>query len=175
MRNTSANDTHWEDPLDVLSETGSLPVDQFVTFRVNQLSSAFERQWTRSMRDEAGVSLSEWRIMAMLQSGPHTFARLVDLTEINKALVHRSTRSLSTLGLVDITDTPSDARSTTLSLTSKGRRLLNKIRPLAIARQKHFLSALSAQERQTLYRALDKLRTAAHRWDAPPMNEREAP
>jgi DNA-binding MarR family transcriptional regulator len=160
------DNTSWSDPLDVLVDTGSLPVDQFLTFRINQLSSAFERQWSRSMRDEAGVSLSEWRLLAMLQSGSQTFARLVELTEVNKALLHRSAKALSEAELIDISDTPSDARSTTLSLTDKGRRLLKKIRPLAIARQKHFLSALSSDERRTLYVALEKLRTASNQWNA---------
>lgn len=156
----------WKDPLEQLEETGALPVEMFLTFRVNQLSSAFERQWSRSMRDEAGVSLGEWRIMAMLQAGPQTFARLVELTEMNKALAHRSAKALAELQLVQITDTPEDARSTTLALTGKGRKLFAEIRPIALARQKAFLSALTAQERRTFYVVLQKLRTAAHAWGA---------
>jgi DNA-binding MarR family transcriptional regulator len=165
MHPSAIKTSQWQDPLDLLELSGPLPVDLFLTFRVNQLSSAFERQWSRYMRDKAGVSLSEWRIMAMLQSGAHTFARIVELTEVNKALVHRSAKSLSGLGLIEITDTPGDARSTTMALTSKGQTLIRKIRPLALARQKHFLSALTAQERRLFYVAIEKLRTAAHEWD----------
>jgi len=66
------------------------------------------------------VSLSEWRILAMLQEGPSTFARLVDATGVNKAPPHRSARELEQLHLVKISDTPDDARSTTLNLTSSG-------------------------------------------------------
>jgi DNA-binding MarR family transcriptional regulator len=168
MSSPPAQHTLWPDPLHVLDETGALDVDQFVTFRVNQLSAALERQWARSIRDKAGVSLSEWRIMAVLQSGAQTFARLVELTEVNKALVHRSAKSLASLELIQITDTPGDARSTTLTLTAKGRRLLSKIRPHALERQRHFLSALSAEERRTFYTALDKLRAAAVRWNESP-------
>lgn len=156
----------WNDPLTQLEETGSLPVEMFLTFRVNQLSSAFERQWSRSMRDKAGVSLSEWRILAILQAGPQTFARMVELTEVNKALAHRSAKALSELQLIEITDTPGDGRSTTLSLTGKGRQLFRKIQPFALARQKTFLDALTSQERRIFYVVLQKLRTAAHDWDA---------
>ncbi|NMK46294.1 MarR family winged helix-turn-helix transcriptional regulator [Achromobacter sp. Bel] len=165
MRPSVIETSQWQDPLDLLEQSGSLPVDLFLTFRVNQLSSAFERQWSRYMRDKAGVSLSEWRIMAMLQSGAQTFARIVELTEVNKALVHRSAKSLSESGLVEITDTPGDARSTTMALTRKGQTLIGKIRPLALARQNHFLSVLTAQERRLFYVAMEKLRTAAHEWD----------
>lgn len=166
MRPTVTESQPWQDPLLQLQETGLLPVEMFLTFQVNQLSSAFERQWSRSMRDKAGVSLSEWRIMAILQAGPQTFARLVEMTEVNKALAHRSAKALAELELIEIADTPGDARSTTLALTGKGRKLFSKIRPMAVSRQEKFLNALTAQERQTFYLALQKLRAAAHEWDA---------
>lgn len=158
----------WNDPLTELEETGSLPVEMFLTFRVNQLSSSFERQWSRSMRDKAGVSLSEWRILAILQAGPQTFARMVELTEVNKALAHRSAKALSELEFIKISDTPGDGRSTTLALTGKGRKLFAKIRPIALERQQFFLGALTAHERRMLYVVLQKLRAAAHEWDALP-------
>ncbi|GAA4338517.1 MarR family transcriptional regulator [Variovorax defluvii] len=168
MRSALSEARPWRDPLELLEEAGSLPVEMFLTFQVNQLSSAFERQWSRSMRDKAGVSLSEWRIMAILHAGPQTFARLVELTEVNKALVHRSAKALAELQLIEITDTPGDARSTTLGLTGKGQRLFGKIRPMALARQRFFLSALTAQERKMFYGSLQKLRAAAHEWEADP-------
>lgn len=117
------------------------------------------------MREEVGVSLSGWRILAMLRNGPSTFARLVDSTEINKALLHRSAKELEQSHLVKIADTPGDARSITLSLTPKGQKLLDKVLPLALERQKHFLSVLTPSERETLYRAIGKLRNAALNWD----------
>jgi DNA-binding MarR family transcriptional regulator len=155
----------WKDPLEALEKAGRLPVEMFLTFRVNQLSNAFERQWSRYMRKKAGVSLSEWRILAMLQHGPSTFARLVEATDVNKALLHRSAHSLAKLELISITDTPGDARSTTLALTAQGAGLLDDVGPRALARQKHFLSVLTTHERETLYTALNKLRTAAQTWD----------
>lgn len=155
----------WQDPLDQLERTGSFPIEMFLTFQVNQLSSAFERQWARFMREKAGVSLSEWRILAMLQHGPRTFAHVVELTAMNKALAHRSARTLADLDLIGISDTPGDARSTTLALSAKGRKLLAKVLPLSMKRQKLFLSALSAAERQAFYSALGKLRSVALEWE----------
>ena len=154
-----------KDPLDVLEQSAKPPVEMFLTFRVNQLSNAFERQWSRYMRKRAGVSLSEWRILAMLQHGPSTFANLVEVTDVNKALLHRSAHSLASLGFVTISDTPGDGRSTTLTLTPAGSSLLKEVWPLALARQKHFLSVLSAREREVLYTVLHKLRAAAQSWD----------
>ena len=166
MRTSAVNDRSWQDPLDHLEKTGTLPVELFLTFRVNQLSTAFERQWTRFMKEAAGVNLSEWRILAWLDEDPSTFARLVEATGVNKALLHRSAQALAALGLVKIGDTPGDARSTTLSLTQKGHKLLDKVRPLALARQKHFLDVLTPRERQMIYAVLEKLRGAATQWDS---------
>lgn len=158
----------WEDPLDQLERTRSLPVDRFVTFKVNQLSMAFERQWTRFMRERAGVSLSEWRILAMLREGPSTFARLVDVTGMNKALMSRSVQALQEQRLVAVAETPGDARSLTLALTDKGQRLLAQVHPLALRRQQHLLAVLSANERRVLYGAVDKLAAAALAWNEEP-------
>lgn len=155
----------WSDPLHALQADGRLAVERFVTFQVNQLSTAFERQWTRVMRDRAGVSLSQWRILAMLEAGPMVFSRLVDGIGIDKALMSRSTRGLEALDLLKVGPTPDDARSLTLSLTPKGRRLLARMMPLATQRQQHLLSSLTAEERRCFYSAVDKLKAAADDWE----------
>lgn len=155
----------WSDPLAALQADGRLAVERFVTFQVNQLSTAFERQWTRVMRDRAGVSLSQWRILAMLEAGPMVFSRLVDGIGIDKALMSRSTRGLEDLGLVQVGPTPDDARSLTLSLAPKGRRLLARMMPLANQRQRHLLSSLTEDERRCFYSAVTKLRAAADDWE----------
>ncbi|MCK9511763.1 MAG: MarR family winged helix-turn-helix transcriptional regulator [Pigmentiphaga sp.] len=166
MRTPKEAPAPWQDPLEQLEASADLPLELYLTFRVNLLSNVFERQWSRFLRESAGVSLSEWRIIAMLQNGPSTFARLVEATDVNKGLLHRSARSLEELGIITIGATPGDARSTTLTLTKAGRQLLNRVRPLTLERQRHFLSVLEPQERQALYAAVDKLREAAAQWDA---------
>lgn len=158
------------DPLQTLEAKGHLPVERFVTFQVNQLSTAFERQWTRVMRDRAGVSLSQWRILAMLEVGPMTFSRMVDGIGIDKALMSRSSRGLQDMDLVRVEPTPDDARSLTLSLTPKGRRLLARMMPLATQRQRHLLSALTPDERRCFFVVVQKLKAAADDWDESPSN-----
>lgn len=165
MARTRPDPDTWSDPLQALQADGRLAVERFVTFQVNQLSTAFERQWTRLMRDRAGVSLSQWRILAMLESGPMVFSRLVDGIGIDKALMSRSTRGLEGMNLVKVGPTPDDARSLTLSLTPQGHRLLARMMPLAAQRQQHLLSALTAQERHCFYSAVDKLKAAADDWE----------
>jgi len=165
MRASSSADPVWQDPVASLRETGELPVDLFVTYKINQLSSAFERQWTRVMREKAGVSLSEWRILAVLREGSATFARVVEATGVNKAQASRSMHQLEELMLVTISDTPGDARSVTLALTGKGQGLLEEVLPVALQRQAHLLSVLTPNERKVLYSSIDKLKDAASEWD----------
>lgn len=165
MRASTSTNPVWQDPVDSMEKTGLLAVDLFVTYKINQLSSAFERQWTRVMREKAGVSLSEWRILAVLRDGAATFARVVEATGVNKALASRSMHQLEELKLVTISDTPSDARSITLALTGKGQKLLDDVLPVALQRQAHLLSVLTPNERKVLYAAIDKLKDAASEWD----------
>lgn len=155
----------WHDPLECLEATGDLPVDRFLTFQVNQLSTEFERQWTRFMRARAGVSMSEWRILAVLRSGPATFAGIVETTLMNKALMSRSIRDLEEQCLISVGPTPGDARSITLSLTPKGRKLLAEVLPLAMRRQQHLLSVLTSAERRAFYTSIAKLKAAAIAWE----------
>lgn len=167
MRHRPTPPRTWTDPLVTLQSQTPLPVDQFVTFKVNQLSMAFERQWTRFMREKAGVSLSEWRILAMLAShGPLPFARVVEATGINKALCSRSARTLQNQKLITSAETDGDARSITLALAPRGERLVAEVRPHAQRRQSLLLSALTPAERKALYAAIDKLQQAAQSWDA---------
>lgn len=157
--------TPWVDPLPLLERGEPIAMEQFVTFQVNQLSTAFERQWTRYMRETAGVSLSEWRLLATLAGrGPLPFARIVEALGIDKALCSRSAQSLLGQGLIASAPTPGDARSITLSLTRKGQRLVDKVRPHALQRQRWLLGALDAREREALYSALRKLNRAAQAW-----------
>lgn len=161
MRKTITPTAPAADPLLDFEEVDLMPVERFVTFKVNQLSTAFERQWTRIMREKAGVSLSQWRVLVMLQAGSATFSRLVEATGMNKALMSRSISELEAKRMLTVSVTPDDARSITLTLAAKGRKLLHEVQPLALARQRHLLSALSASERRTFYAALDKLARAA--------------
>jgi len=166
MPRSTATDHDWTDPLVTLESGDTLPFERFVTFQINQLSTAFERQWTRFMREKAGVSLSEWRLLATLDGrGPMPFARIVDALGIDKALCSRSAQSLLSQGLLHSEPTPGDARSLTLSLTRKGARLVTQVRPHALRRQRLLLVALTAQERQALYSAIHKLRVAALAWE----------
>lgn len=165
MRTSTSTNPVWQDPANSIEETGALAVDLFVTYKINQLSSAFERQWTRVMREKAGVSLSEWRILAVLHDGAATFARIVEATGVNKALASRSMHQLEELELVNISDTPGDARSITLTLTGKGKKLLDNVLPVALQRQAHLLSVLTPNERKVLYAVIDKLKDAASEWD----------
>lgn len=154
------------DPLDRIDQPGGLPFTQFVTFKVNQLSMAFERQWTRYMREQVGLSLGEWRVVATLAGAERlTFAAVVAATGMNKSLCSRCIASLLEAGWVESRPTPGDARSLTLQLTRKGRRQVEDLRPVVIKRQRMLLRALSRAERVALYSAIDKLQAAAVRWE----------
>ena len=159
----------WTDPLVLLDSNAPIPFDLFVTRKVNQLSTEFERQWMRFMRDKANVSLSEWRILTVLDArGALSSARIVEATGINKALCSRSIRHLEGAHLIETRATVGDARSNTSKLTPDGLRLVEEVRPHAMQRQRLLLEALTASERRTFYAVTDKLRVAAARWEPGP-------
>lgn len=167
MKKLQKEASRWEDPVDRLKRDGDLPYDAFVSFRLDQVSTLLERQWSRIVRGEADISLSEWRMLAVLQGGPRLFSDLVDATGINKGLCSRSATRLQQLNFVQAEPVFEDARRVVLALTAKGMRLVEKIKPKAVERQSVLLSALTAAERRALYKAFGKLTAAAQAFNAP--------
>lgn len=148
-----------QNPLkDVLTE---IPMQQMVTFRLSRLHARMNAQSARILKKSAGISLSQWRIMVVIEYlGKITPSEFVRQTEIDKGLVSRTIKGMIKEGLLRSESSDSDHRSHLIDMTPKGAALFEKARPLMRRRQAHLLDSLSAAERKALYTAFDKLELA---------------
>jgi DNA-binding MarR family transcriptional regulator len=108
-----------------------------------------------------GVSGGEFDVLASLRRAGRPY-RLTP-TELSKALMVTSggmTKRLSALegrGLIRREPDPNDGRSTTVSLTREGKRLVETILPEHVANERRLLGELSNKERAELAALLETL------------------
>jgi DNA-binding MarR family transcriptional regulator len=142
----------------VAAETRKLDLEHFLPYRLsvlsNRVSSAIARQYSARF----GLTIPEWRTMAVLGGTPGLSAREVaQRTAMDKVQVSRAVASLMRKKRVERATDENDGRVTRLALTDKGRAIYDEIAPLALHLEDMFLSALSAEERMTLDRLMTKL------------------
>jgi DNA-binding MarR family transcriptional regulator len=135
-----------------------LVLDAFLPYRLsvvtNRISSAIARQYA----DRFGLTIPEWRVMAVLGDTPGLSAREVAArTAMDKVQVSRAVASLMAARRVERTQDKKDGRVTHLFLSRAGRAVYDEIVPLALHLEETLLSALTAKERRALDRLLTKL------------------
>ncbi len=135
-----------------------LDLDRFLPYRLsvlsNQVSSAIARQYS----ERFGLTIPEWRTMAVLGGTPGLSAREVAArTAMDKVQVSRAVANLMRRKRVQRVTDAKDARVTRLSLTAKGHAIYDEIVPLALHLEELLLSALSPAERLALDATMAKL------------------
>lgn len=135
-----------------------LDLDGFVPYRLSVLSNRVSSAIARHYSERFGLSIPEWRVMAVLGGTPGLSAREVaHRTAMDKVQVSRAVASLMRARRMARSGDAKDGRITRLSLTRQGRAIYDEIVPLALHLEELFLSALSAEERRSFEKLLAKL------------------
>ncbi|MFT5180425.1 MAG: DNA-binding MarR family transcriptional regulator [Alphaproteobacteria bacterium] len=139
-----------------------LVLEQFLPYRLSILSNTVSNTIAREYRDLFGLSIPEWRVMAVLgRFGPLSASEACDRTAMDKVTVSRAVARLIGQKLVKREADPQDRRRSILKLTPKGARTHQQIVPIARDRESQLAAALSDQERQNLDGLLEKLQRRA--------------
>ena len=110
----------------------------------------------------AGISLAQWRVLVMVGAGTATTARDISRKSIiDPAMISRTTHALEQAGMLQTHRPESDRRVVELSLTSRGREIYDRTLPYMQARHRELLAHLDPDERDAIYRILEKLESAA--------------
>lgn len=145
-----------------LSQVAGLSVEQFLTYRLNALHIALNRQAGRILDRLSGLSLPEWRVIALLGAGASVNATQIgQISGADQGLLSRTLRSLEKGGLVISERDPSDKRSVKLMLTAKGCAVYDKVLPNMQARQRALMQALNKSEQFAVFSIIDKLLAAS--------------
>jgi DNA-binding MarR family transcriptional regulator len=135
-----------------------LDLDTFVPYRLSVLSNRVSSAIAHEYSERFGLTIPEWRIMAVLGQAPGLSSRAVaERTAMDKVQVSRAVASLVESKRVQKQSDADDGRVARLSLTPKGRTIYDEIVPLALHLEEVFLGALSPEERTTFDRLMSKL------------------
>jgi DNA-binding MarR family transcriptional regulator len=148
----------------------NLNVEDFLTFRITRLSNALRTNLTKRYLEEFGLSLPEWRLLALItRFSPLRFSEVTTRSSMDKGQVSRTLRAMTKRGLTKtrVVRRPSSAAADALaapvivSITARGRALYQSILPIARRRQAEILLTLPEADRLALYQIVDKLFAAA--------------
>jgi DNA-binding MarR family transcriptional regulator len=151
------------------TKPGSNPVSSafelefFLPYRLSLLSNLVSDGIARHYRDEFDISVTEWRILAVLGRFPGLSAsEITDRTAMDKVAISRAVKCLEHKAMLQRKTDPADRRRMRLYLTSRpGQQTLRKIIPLARRYEAELLGALSPKEQEALASTLDKLQEKA--------------
>ncbi|MEP7311845.1 MAG: MarR family winged helix-turn-helix transcriptional regulator [Pseudomonadota bacterium] len=147
----------WIDPG---PEGENLRVEDFPTFILLRLATAAKVHITRRYLDQFGVSLPEWRLLALVaRFSPLPFGEVALRSSMDKGQVSRTLQVIRRKGFVRVNAVNSSKRPRSGStaprievfVTPKGRALCQKIVPVARKQQMRLLMLMSPKERQTFY------------------------
>ena len=146
-----------------IAKTRDLTLDEYLPYRLSIASNAVSRLIARAYEDRFGLTIPQWRLLAVLAEKPLTQQAIVARTAMDKVTVSRAAQGLVVRHLVGRAAHEADGRSHILALTEQGRELHAEIAPLAQAYEAALLSGLTPAEVETLKRLLLRLETAANR------------
>jgi DNA-binding MarR family transcriptional regulator len=126
------------------------------------LTNTISASLARSYADRFGITIPQWRVMAVVGAEPGLTAREVaDRTRMDKVGVSRAVSKLLDDGRLLRRPDPNDRRRAALRLSARGRRIYDQVVPLARAYEAELLGALSEAERRSLDRLVAHLDEAA--------------
>lgn len=140
---------------------------EFITYRISRVHPQLNAQAAHILRQHAGLSLVQWRMLAMIKVlGPKVSAKdVIEFAGVDKGLFSRNLTPLKDQKLVDGSRDEGDQRRLWLQLTAAGEALYQETVSTMRERQRHLLHDFTADEVAALRRALEKLEVNAKRRD----------
>ena len=143
---------------------GPLRLAEFLPYRVSVAAESVSRAFAERYEAEFGLSIPEWRVMAILGEGEALLTQaVIARTEMDRVKVSRAVIRLAEKGLVSRAPHPEDQRAQVLRLSARGTALYRRIVPRAHALQAELAEVLSSEEIAALMEMLDRLHRRASR------------
>jgi DNA-binding MarR family transcriptional regulator len=134
-------------------------IRELLSYRLHRVANLLSRGAEMRYRREFGVSLWEWRTVALL-GGAGEHQSLNDLARaagMDKSQMSRVVSGLTKKKIVVRETDANDGRGIRLSLTALGKTLYQKLIRAASERNDAFLGCLTAKERASLDEIMAKL------------------
>jgi DNA-binding MarR family transcriptional regulator len=134
-------------------------IRELLSYRVHMVANLLSRGAELRYRREFGVSLWEWRTIALLGAAGEglSLGELARAAGIDKSQMSRVASGLAKRRLVLREAQPGDGRGVRLKLSKTGQRVYQGLIQAAAERDAAFRSCLTRGERETFEQVLTKL------------------
>ena len=141
--------------------------EDHVPYRILLLARMLERETQNHLMDEFGLSLAEWRLLAIAcEMGPCTASDIGGAGGIDRAEISRAMRKLEPKGLVVRKADPNHGKRLIISVTPAGAELRGRVVAARRQRFRELVSDIPAEERAVFDQALTTMARAIR--DDPP-------
>ena len=135
-----------------------LRLEYFLPYRLAVLSTTISATVARAYDKRFGVSIPEWRVIAVLGRFPGLSAvEVAERTMMDKVAVSRAVTKLIKNGHIDREFADTDKRRSILNLSEDGKRLHDEIAQLALQFERDLLLGFSAEELDSLNSLMERL------------------
>ena len=139
----------------------------FLPYRLSTTSNAVSQRIAGEYRIRFGLSVPEWRVMAVLgDTGPMTQRELTQHTVMDKVAVNRACKVLEDRGLAARRPNAQDGRSHLLELTAAGAAMHGQIMPLALEMERRLFANFTDEEVEAFRSLLGRVRAEVDDLDA---------
>ena len=135
-----------------------LNLEDFLPYRLAVLSHTVSTTIAKIYEAKFGVSIPEWRVIAILGRFPGLSAvEVADRTMLDKVAVSRAVTKLIKSGRIDREFADADRRRSILNLSEEGKKVHDEIAPLALDFETELLQGIDAQDFETFNVVLERL------------------
>jgi DNA-binding MarR family transcriptional regulator len=128
-----------------------LRLEAFLPYRLSVLTNKISASLAAIYRERFGITIPEWRVLANLgRFGPMSAVEVAARGSMDKVRVSRTIAKMRESGLVTRRTDPADNRASILALSADGKRMFNRIAPMALAWEAEFLAPFDSAELATL-------------------------
>ena len=150
------------DPQEGAGAKARLRLSRYMPYRLSVASNKVSGLIARAYQSRFGLSIWEWRVIAVLGEGEALPAQAIcEATAMDKVSVSRAIRSLDERALVTRTRRADDRRASDVALTEDGARIYAEVAPLALEYERTLLEDFTEEERETLMTLLLRLEASA--------------
>lgn len=143
-----------------------LILENFLPYRLAILSHTVSTTIAHVYDERFGLSIPEWRVIAVLGRYPGLSAvEVAERTLMDKVAVSRAVTKLIKNGRIDRQFADADRRRSILNLSEEGRRVHNEVAPLALKFERELLASLDEEERDRLDTIMNRLLARARALD----------
>ncbi|MDX1506848.1 MAG: MarR family transcriptional regulator [Woeseiaceae bacterium] len=141
-----------------------LILENFMPYRLARLSSTVSARVAKAYDKEFGLSIPEWRVIAVLGRYPGLSAvEVAEQTFLDKVAVSRAVTKLIRNGRIDRQFADADRRRSILNLSEKGREVHDGVAKLALQFERELLEGLSEDDVAEFNKVMDGLLERAQR------------